>query len=726
MKKIIALPLIHLPVSFATVQCPVDGLAKYTWDNPTVEEQIEVEANQSEASNDSVSFRGNVVAKRGRGTFYGEHIIYNRNKRDIHAPATMIYGTPEFAIRAEKGDYSLTRKSGTFHGLDYYIRKGDVTGEAEQADVDRQTNQETLLQATYSTCPRARRAWAIKADKVHFDHGVGVGKAWKTTFHLGDTPVLYLPYFSFPIDDRRKTGLLFPSVNLSEGRGVDVTVPFYLNLAPNHDATLYPRLMQKRGAMLGATYRYLLPDSFGKFSGTYLSHDRKADTKRWSFSTRHTYTPNEKFRLQAQYQRVSDKDYISNFENSLDLSNDNFLESHLKATYRHTPNWRFAGEVMQYQVANSRYKKAERPYAVLPRLTAQGSYNLDNGMQLASDSEIIQFHKEDQLSGWRFNQRWTASYRFENSYAYLEPEARLHLTHYRLRNQTDGKDNRLSRAVPSFSLDSGVFFDRQMTWFGNRATQTLAPRLYYLYTPNRDQSDFPRFDSSENSMTSYNALFLPNRFTGKDRIGDANQLTTAISSTISDNDSGKELAKLSVGQVQYFEDRKVSLYDAVQTGSRSNVIAEGQVQIGDNIQLRGFAHYDTDESLTEKSMVGLTYAPDWDKSVRLSHLYDRDNYKQLDVAGVWRVNDHWRTFWRWHYSLEYDKTMDAMAGVEYADCCWGVRLLGRQQRDSVTDDSDLENTVYLEFFLKGLGNVGSDTSNVLQSLVPNYRPIGYE
>ncbi len=708
------------------MQCPVDDLAVYTWNDAVIGEQVVVEANDAEASNDEITFRGEVVAKRGQEVFYGEHISYDRNKGDIRAPASMIYGTPDLAVSAEKGDYSLTNESGTFRALDYYIHKGEVIGEAEQLHVNRKTNQETLHQATYSTCPRARRAWSIKADKVELDHNSGVGEAWHTTFRLGKASVFYFPYFSFPIDDRRKTGVLFPRVNLSEGRGLDVTVPVYLNLAPNQDATLHPRLMQKRGVMLGAQYRYLLPDFSGTVSGTFMPHDRKAKDKRWSFSTSHTYEPNDKFRLQAQYQRVSDKDYISNFENSLDLSNDNFLESHLKATYRHSPNWRVAGEVTHYQVADSRYKKASRPYRLLPRLTVQGNHELENGINLSSESEITHFYKEDQLSGWRFNQQLTGNYRFENSYAYLEPEARLHLTHYRLRNQADGKDNRFSRAVPSFSLDSSVFFDRQMTWFGDRATQTLAPRLYYLYTPNRDQSDFPRFDSSESSITSYNAMFLPNRFTGKDRIGDANQLTTAISSTISDNDSGKELAKLSVGQVQYFEDRKVSLRNAVQTDTRSNVIADGQIQLGDDVQLRGFAHYDTDESLTEKSMVGLTYAPDVDKSVRISHLYDRDNYKQLDVAGVWRVNDNWRTFWRWHYSLEYDKTMDAMAGVEYADCCWGVRLLGRQQRDSVTDDSEPENTVYLEFSLKGLGNIGSDTSNVLQSLVPNYRPISYE
>ncbi|PID63026.1 MAG: hypothetical protein CR974_02605 [Gammaproteobacteria bacterium] len=726
MKYLFTLSLLYVPVGFA-LQCPVDNLAKYTWNDAIVGEQVVVEADNAEASHDVVKLAGNVIAKRGQEVFFGDKVDYDRNSLDLHSPKQLTYGTPDFAIHAEKGDYSFAKQSGEFEQLDYYFNRGAVNGEAEKITIDRKTQIEHLTKATYSSCPRLSRAWAIHADKVILNHDTGMAQAWHSTFRLGSVPVLYLPYFSFPLDDRRKTGFLMPRANLSKTRGLDLTTPFYVNIAPNQDATLYPRLLQRRGFMLGAQYRYLLPDWEGKVSGTYLSHDRKYDDHRWSFSTQHTYQPNEQFKLTGRYQRVSDRDYLSDFEDTLDLSDDKYLESNVLATYSYSPNMRFTAEVKHHQVADAQYSKKSRPYTILPRLTATGNWVLDNGIELASDTEVTNFDHDNKQSGLRLNQTFSAGYRFEKTYGYIEPEARFHLTHYRLRDTPADKEDTFTRAIPSFSVDSRVFFDRQMTWFGSRATQTLEPRLYYLYTPYKDQSDFPRFDSSQTSISSFSSMFLDNRFTGKDRIGDTNQLTTALTSTITDNDSGKSLAKLSVGQVQYFDDRQVSLRRAIATDTRSNVIAEGDVNIYDDINIRGFVHYDTDISRTEKSMLGFSYAPARDKALNLSHLYSRDSYEQVDFSGVWRLNDNWRTFWRWHYSLEYEKTIDALAGVEYADCCWGVRLLARQQREQFKDNSvEPETTYFVEFALKGLGNVGSDTSSALRDVIPKYQPIDYE
>ncbi|PID64303.1 MAG: LPS biosynthesis protein, partial [Gammaproteobacteria bacterium] len=356
---------------------------------------------------------------------------------------------------------------------------------------------------------------------------------------------------------------------------LDIQTPFYLNIAPNQDATFTPRLMSKRGLMLGGEYRYLLSHWSGSIAATYLPEDLKDKDKRWSFNTTHRYRPTEHFVLSGSYQRVSDNDYIKHFDNQLDLSNINFVQSHLNATYLYSPNFRLVGEFKDYQLANSAYTKADKPYSVLPRLSAIGRWRFDNDINLISHTELTNFDKDDSVSGWRFDQLLSASYDFERTYGFIKPTLAYRFTGYQLRDQGSAVPEHITRTLPTFSLDSGLYFDRQMTWFGHNATQTLEPRLYYLYTPYRDQSDIPDFDTAAID-SAYDAMFLSNRFIGKDRIGDANQLTTALSSTITDNQSGRELATLAVGQIQYFADRRVSLLDSVSSASRSSVIAEGR------------------------------------------------------------------------------------------------------------------------------------------------------
>lgn len=725
--KTALLSVVLLPFWAFGLTCPVDELASFTWGNPDASEFVRVDADQSLVSKTTAHFSGNVIAKRRQEIFHAQSIDYNRESGDIKSDGEITYGTLDFAVRAKDADYSLQATNGNFTAVDYYLSKNQVIGSAETLKVDRTQNVEDLTKATYTTCPRLDPSWFIKAKELHLDHNNGIGQAWGTTFHIGKTPILYLPYFSFPLNDDRKTGFLLPKVNLSETRGFDITQPFYINIDPNQDATLYPRLMSKRGLMLGAEYRYLLAELSGTVSGNLLPNDFHTNERRWSFKTTHRYQPLDNLLITGSYQRVSDKNYLSNFEDTLDLSNTNFLESHLKVSYRPNNNYYILGQVRDYQIANSDYDDDDKPYSVLPNIMGQGKWQFDK-LTLSSTTDLTNFDKDNTVSGIRFDQALTASYLFESSYAFVEPQLSYRFSHYELRNNEDDYPNQITRSIPTFSIDSGLFFERQSQWLGKQATQTLEPRLFYLYTPYRNQSDIPDFDTAK-VASSYDALFLTNRFSGKDRIGDANQLTTAVSTRFIDNNSGKELAKLSVGQIQYFEDRRVSLSDAISSESRSDIIVEGEAAVSNSLKLRGLLHYDIDTNHSEKSLFSVTYSPKTDNVFTLSHLYDNDSsdpYKQIDFAGAWRFNDNWRTFWRWNYSLKYSKPIDIIAGIEYADCCWGVRLLARQHRSDLTSNDAAENSIYLEFALKGLGNIGSDTTTLLSDIIPYYRPISYE
>lgn len=723
--KILIFFLLTFPAISYALTCPADALVPFTWGNPGADGFLRVDAKQAQMTKKQVRLTGDVIAKQGQETFHAKQIHYNRQTQQLKSSEQITYGTPGFAIRAKTANYSLASTIGHFTELDYYLADQQAVGSASTVQVDRKNNTETLTEASYTTCSRLNPSWFIKAKSLHLDHSSGIGQARHTRFHLGNLPVFYLPYFSFSLNDDRKTGFLTPSANLSEGRGIDITQPFYLNIAPNHDATLYPRLMSKRGLMLGVEYRYLLNNLSGTLAGHLLPNDFNTDKKRWSFKTTYRTRPQQNFSLDASYQRVSDKYYIKDFEDTLDLSNLNFLESHLTATYRPSKNYHLVGQLKDYQVVNANYQEKDKPYSVLPRLVGQGEWRHDNGLALSSTTELTHFDKEASVSGLRFDQAMALSYLHENAYAFAKPRLAYRFTGYQLREVEANKPKHITRALPTFSLDSGLFFDRQTQWFGHHTTQTLEPRLFYLYTPYRNQSDIPDFDTARIS-SSYDAMFLTNRFNGKDRIGDANQLTTAVSTKFVDNSSGKTLAKLSVGQVQYFKDRRVSLNESIANHSRSNIIAEGTFTLNDRLSTNGLIHQDINNRRTQKSSLGMVYQKAADKAFSFSHLYDRQTYEQLDFAGTWRLDDHWRTFWRWNYSLAHSKTIDMIAGLEYADCCWGIRVLARRQRDSLLNNSKTDSSIYLEVALKGLGNLGSDTSKLLSDIIPYYRPINYE
>lgn len=724
MKKQLLLTIIF-PISVLALECPVDELAPITQEkHESIGEQFYVEADNVLATETYAKFTGNVFGKQKGNIFRSSKIDYDRVNENVTAPDSLIYGNSQFSLRSQTGNYSLKSETGQFKNAEYYLSKDQAVGQAKELIINQKTNINELTQATYTTCERYNPGWHLKAKEIKLDYNTNVGQAWHNTFHIGKVPVIYFPYLSFPLNDQRKTGFLFPNLRYSNNNGFDLTLPYYINIAPNQDATLYPRLIRKRGFMLGGEYRYLLPKLLGTVSGTFLPKDKITGQKRWSFATTHAFRPTPSFSIDLNYQRVSDKAYLADFDNTLGLSNTSFLESRLSAKYQLSPNYRLSARVSDYQVADKKYTKANKPYSILPQFNGYGEWQAGN-WTLKSDTDATHFSKEKALSGVRFNQKLDLSYLYENSYSFIKPSLIYQFTSYQLRNQTAGKDNNITRSLPTFSLDSGLYFDRQVQLLGRNITQTLAPRMFYLYSPYEDQSHIPNFDTGLVSST-YSSLFLNNRFNGKDRIGDANQLTTAVSTSFTDNETGRELAKFSAGQIQYFEDRKVSLNSSIIKTPRSNLIAEASISPSKKIKINSLVHYDTNKDLTEKSLFGISYYKEKDKILHFTHTYDQTYFKQANFAGVWRLNDNWRAFWRWNYAIDYSKTIDILAGAEYADCCWGVRVMARQKHASATSTAEPENTIFLEFVLKGLGNAGSDTTTALRSAIPGYQPIQYE
>lgn len=726
--SVLSLLLTSLPLVAKAQMCPVDSLAPFTWGNPNDDGSQIAQSDDSDVDNNLIYLRGNVNITRGQEIFQSDEASYLRNEQIVHTPKQMTYGNLNVAIKGGNSTYDFTKKQGSFNDVEFYLSKGDAIGSASYLWIDRLKNTEELTDASYTTCARANPSWQIKASELTLDHNTNTAKAYHAKFYIKDTPVLYLPYLSMPITDERKSGLLIPEFSISEKRGFDFTVPYYINLAPNQDLTLLPRYMSKRGFMLGGEYRYLLSDLQGETIGTYLN-DNEDDEQRWSFRSEHIWTPTSNINIDARYQRVSDKDYIDDFENTLDLSSTSFLESHLNGNFRLSKNYNVFAQVQEHQISDPLYTIDDKPYSRLPRIIGDGQWFWDNGFDIETRTEITNFYKHDAVSGTRFDNDITLSYTVGNSFAFLNPKASYRFTSYDLRNlESDEDDSNINRSIPILSVDTGLYFDRYFDWFGKSTIQTLEPRLFYLYVPNKDQSDIPLFDTSLVD-TSYDWLFMRNRFNGRDRIGDANQLTAAITTRFIDEETGLENARFSVGQIRYFKDREVTLYDSLeQNDNSSDFLAEAQVKLTPRLSTRGLLFWNPNDNQTEKSVLGVNYQLTRDKLLSLSYIYDKgsdiaddyDHYEQVDFTAVWRINDNWRSFWRWNYSLDYNANIDMIAGLEYRDCCWAVRLLGRQNRDDLTEDID--SSILLEFELNGLGNVGSGTGDLLEEVIPGYQP----
>ncbi len=391
----------------------------------------------------------------------------------------------------------------------------------------------------------------LSAAELKVDRTEGLAEATDATVRVKGVPIAYLPYFSFPVDDRRRSGVLLPSIGSSNLRGLDVSVPYYFNLAPNYDATVTPRILSKRGAMLGGEFRYLTETSEGVIRGEILPDDRERPDEgtRGAFSVRHA-TRIGPWTGTVDYNYVSDPYYLGDLSESFAVRSARYLRRRGDLRYE-TDDWLARARLLDYQTIDLTLSPSQKPYSVLPQLLALGEERELLGTPLTGQlrAEYVSFFRDFGVTGQRVDLYPALTLPLVRSWGYVTPKLGARYTTYALGDQG---------SLPVASVDGGLFFERELDWFGAAATQTLEPRLNYLYVPYRDQTDIPIFDTSEFDL-SYDSMFLENRFTGADRVNDANQVTVGVTTRLLSEASGHELLRASVGSQFYFEDRRVQL-----------------------------------------------------------------------------------------------------------------------------------------------------------------------
>jgi LPS-assembly protein len=517
-------------------------------------------------------------------------------------------------------------------------------------------------------------------------------------------PILYLPWISFPAGPARKSGFLFPSIGTSSRSGFEFGIPYYYNLATHYDARFEPRYLSRRGLELGGEFRYLTRRSRGKLDGSFLPSDDLAVSDRSYVHLDHVTDLSDRLRLTAVGENVSDDQYFEDFRSGVEGTSVTQIERQLGLQWLGR-GWRVDARAQDFQVIDQRIAALDRPYARLPQVTGAGRWALGGlGLQAGIEGEAVYFDRNAGVTGARIDLAPRLSLPLTGAGWFLEPSAAWRYTRYALQDTEAGEDDAPSRDAPILALDAGLVFDRLATRDG-RLNQTLEPRILYTYIPFRDQAGLPVFDSGLPDLDLVQ-LFRSNRYVGADRLGDANQLAYGVTTRLLQTSSGRQFLAATIGQKVYFQSPRVILDNEVpERRGSSDVVGELELNAYRNWSVRAATQYDPDASSTVLSRLGVQYRAARDKVVNVGYRYREGRIEQWAASAAWRFSPRWSAFGSRVYSLKDDQGIDAFLGVEYASCCWRLRVVGRRYLSNRTGEQDTSLTVQLE--LNGLSSVGS-------------------
>ncbi|WP_149195939.1 LPS assembly protein LptD [Luteimonas suaedae] len=694
--------------------------------------------------------QGNATLKRGDQFLATDNLTYDAETGRYVADGSVRYQDSGMRIVADRLTGDQDADSHSIENVRYQLIERRGNGGADRAEMT--GDQGALYGSTYSTCPPGQRWWELHAGRIDVDMEEGFGTARGATLRLGKIPVLYMPWFKFPIDDRRKTGLLYPALGYSGRNGFDYRQPIYLNLAPHYDMTLQPRIMTRRGVLLGTEFRYLNATGRGTFDLEYLPSDnltqderqeeidqqipeenrRKDDRGMFRYVGRQNIS--RTWQARANLNWISDPRYIEDQSSSLTSGSSSTINSSA-GIYGRGRYWDGGLEADYRLLSDYTLNKTRLPYYRLPSLFLSWEQPFRPWLVAGVDTDLTRFDHASSArqangnpvrpGGSRFDLKPYVSFPLEGAAWYVRPTLAWRYTGYRLDDalaeniNASDPDTSPSRSLPITSVDAGLFFDRDTLFRGDQYLHTLEPRLFYLNAPYRDQSNLPVFDTRDLTF-SWGQLFRDNRFSGADRQTDANQLTVALTTRLIRESDGLEKLSASVGQIRYFDDSRVVLNsnrEPIEAGE-SSWVAESSYAINDRWNLS--AAYQWDPKVRRDDLVSLRtrYLIGDDGIANFSYRYRRAQLEQVDFSFLYPINPTWSLVGRYYYSLRDSKVLEGIAGVQWDSCCLAVRLVGRHYvRNRI---GETNNAIQLEVELKGLGSAGPDTEGRLRRAILGY------
>ena len=631
-------------------------------------------------------------------------------------------------ITGPEAKFKRDTEVGFFTKPEFHIGENASRGSATEIQFNG-PNRYDVKDATYTTCVAGNDDWYLRAVDVDLDRSRLVGTAHDATIYFKGAPILYSPYLTFPLSNERKSGFLTPVFGSTSSRGLEMSLPYYFNLAPNYDDTLTPRLMTKRGLQVNDQFRYLFPDIAGEADVEILP-DRITGTNRYGLTWKH----NEAFSSvpglagYLNLQKVSDDAYFTDLSDRLAITSQTNLPREGGFAYSNGP-FSMLARLQRFQTLQDPNAPITPPYFREPQILANLEPVEWHGLEFSGTGEYVRFRQSAAglINADRTVLYPTVAWNARGNAWFLTARAGLHLTNYNLAEDPNATDKHVDRAVPITSLDSGLVFERDATFFDQNFTQTLEPRAYYVYIPFRNQSEIPAFDTAIDDF-NFSQLFTENRYLGNDRIGDANQLTLAVSTRLLDATSGEERMRFSLGQRYYFSDQHVTLTEVPRSANTSDVLFSGESRLSDTVSTSGTYEVNVNHHQTQELDLGVRWQPAAGKVLNASYRYIRQQVdptgvitqlKQIDVSGQWPVGN-WSLIGRWNYSLVDGKTLEGVIGAEYNGGCWAFRIVGQRL---TTTTQQASSSVFFQFELNGLARLGTNPIDVLKRSVPGYLTV---
>ncbi|KAA8735644.1 LPS-assembly protein LptD [Acinetobacter qingfengensis] len=735
----------------ASARCSGTWVTPIASDTPAAKDPTQVtstiSADEGYYNPEGSSFlQGNVEINQEGRRIYADKVELDKTQTYAKAQGRVQVAQGGLFAQSDEVNYNLKTQTGDLNNSYYISEAQQAHGYAQQIERTSPTTV-TLKNASYSTCePTAKPAWHIEAKEITLNQETGRGITKSARLYIKDTPVVPVPYFNFPIDDRRTTGFLMPNFGYTNDGGLQLTVPYYFNLAPNYDLTVTPRYLGGRGFMLNGDFRYLTENyGSGEMWGGYLPNDQSYDDEdRKDLHWKHFWQINKQFSTSINYNYVSDQDFFSDLDNSLNTQDEVNQERTWILNYANgIPGITAQLKVQNFQTLDRSISDADKPYARLPQFLFKYEGGKYNGLEYSFLNDTAYFKKsiEDgsatEDSGTRLYNQATVKYNFRNPGYWITPEftVRSVNTYYDEDAENSGRSNSSATVVPQVSLDAGMVFEKQ-----GKFLQTITPRFFYAYAPYRNQDNNPNFDTAQASI-GYDQLFNPYRFYGHDRLEDNNFASIGVNYSLYDQ-QGLERLRAGLGQAFYFSDRRVYLNNTDQNG---NIIAKDRListektsgpvltlgsQLSNNINLVGNSAW-TSGGENALSNISVNYADDKGLLYSLGYYYRKSlddqrqqAYEQIAGSFVQPINDRWRILGHVQYDLHSSTTREWLLGVNYESCCWGVSVYARSYYNDLDDPTEpgvkAKQAIMAEFSLKGLGGLSGKLASLLENRVTGF------
>ncbi len=777
--------------------------------NPNPEKNLSPETTRLIASAESLSYRqqgisifeGNVQAYQGNIRFSCDKLTYNQADGDAELIGNVQFRQDNVLVLADNIRLESTEQQIEVSGVQFLMPQLQIRGASEQMAIDnRQGGQFSLENTSFTTCPPNQEHWSISSESLKIDQSSGWGVAEDAWIHIEEIPVLYLPYLDFPIDDRRKTGVLFPSISSANGGGIDLAVPIYFNLAPHYDLTYIPRYNHAHGLLNAIEGRYKQAYSEWQVTGAYIDDDKRIgdidtsenpsiDSRRWLGAVKEKGQFNENWSTLIDFTQVSDVDYFRDWGSAgLDIQKTLNIKRQAQLNYR-SQQWSVNSSIIDYQTLEQQknpdgsLSSIEEPYRYLPRIDIAYFNQLNNfSVNPLYSGEYTYFDHSSFNRAHRLHNRLGINYPMRWQAFQLQPTLLMRRTDFSYtgsqgNNNAQNVDLRGEKAInsASFSADAQLFFERQLSVNSQRLRQTLTPRLFYLYNDfDEGQEKLNAFDTTENSF-SYQQLFRDSRFSGLDRLDDANQLSWALESVINSASTGQQILSMGIGQILYFDDRQVVLNaddnrfktinsddskaDIALKNAQNRLINKKYYRNRSDIALNSRVYWHQQHSISvnalidpsEKEFEEGNFAYHFQSPggylFNLGYRYKKqllllipnndstdntifnNNSNQVDVSAYFPISRDWNIFARTHYDMNKQEQIDNISGLEYSGCCFNVKLAYQRQRNTFDnngtlnnyDDASYENIWHIQFELKGLGGSSGSLNRVLSEQIQGYQ-----